>query len=175
MQRRQQSVLPRRRRWTLTATIEQNDDPDDDILGALLDAARMELLVQSAGEASLDGQTMGILAFNGALLAADLAARDLLGRWWWTPLVALGLSTLVCLWSLLIRDTDCGSPALKSYSHHGSWPSFAAKERLLGDLAGAYEGRAGRLEHKATRLRWTLGILIIGLVAAALMIALGGP
>jgi sulfur-carrier protein adenylyltransferase/sulfurtransferase len=64
----------------------------NDLLSATLDVAQAQLLAQIADETSLDGRTMGILAFHCALLAADVAAKELLGTWWWTPLVALSLA-----------------------------------------------------------------------------------
>jgi hypothetical protein len=37
---------------------------------------------------------MGTLGFSGALLAADLAAKGVLGPFWWIPLIVLGTSEL---------------------------------------------------------------------------------
>jgi hypothetical protein len=68
------------------APIEASDDPADELLRATLALAQTQLLAQLAGETSLDGRTMGVLAFNGALLAADVAARGSLSTWWWTQL-----------------------------------------------------------------------------------------
>jgi hypothetical protein len=51
-------------------------------VGVLLDAtlvlSQTQIMAQVADEASLDGRTMGLLAFNGALLAGDIAAKQLL-------------------------------------------------------------------------------------------------
>ena len=69
------------------------DDGAQDLLSDSLALARTQLASQIADENSLDGRTMGTLGFNGALLAADLVARGLLGPYWWTPLIAIGLAT----------------------------------------------------------------------------------
>ena len=45
-------------------------------LEATLELAQTQLLAQIADETSLDGRTVGILAFLGALLAVDVAAKD---------------------------------------------------------------------------------------------------
>jgi hypothetical protein len=57
----------------------------------------------------------------GALLAADVAAKSILGRWWWIPIVALGLATLVCLRSVLNKDTDLGPLASTFYETYGAY------------------------------------------------------
>jgi hypothetical protein len=58
------------------------DDGAQDLLSDSLALARTQLASQIADE-------MGTLGFNGALLAADLVARGLLGPYWWTPLIVL--------------------------------------------------------------------------------------
>jgi hypothetical protein len=44
----------------------------------------------------------------------------------------------------------------------------------LADLGDAFDENAERVKSKTKRLRWALGIFVIGLVAAALMITLTG-
>jgi len=43
---------------------------------------------------------MGILALNSALLAAAIAAKDLLGHFWWLALIGLLLSSGPCVVAL---------------------------------------------------------------------------
>jgi hypothetical protein len=73
------------------------DDDGRDLLDASLALAQTQLVGQLADETSLDARSMGTLGFNGALLAADIAAKSLLGTFWWTPLVVIGLATACCL------------------------------------------------------------------------------
>lgn len=157
----------------LRVTTRVDESSDDELLDAALVLAQTQLLAQIADETSLDSRTMGILAFNGALLAADVAARGLLGTWWWMPLLALSLPTLMCLRSVLAKETDLGPLAITFYASYGGQPSLAAREQLLADLGGAFEENASRVKSKTKRLRWTLGILVVGLIVAALMITLG--
>ncbi len=147
----------------------------EDLLQATLELAQTQLLAQIADETSLDGRTMGILAFLGALLAVDVAAKDILGTWWWTPLVGVGLATLPCLRSILSKDTDLGPLSVTFYATYGGHPSSAAREQLLADLANAFENNAARVKTKRSSLRWALGIIAAGLVAASLMITLDRP
>jgi hypothetical protein len=163
-----------RKLWRmLRVTTRADEGSADELLDAALVLAQTQLLAQIADETSLDSRTMGILAFNGALLAADVAARGLLGTWWWTPLLALSLPTLMCLRSALAKETDLGPLAITFYASYGGQPSPAAREQLLADLGGAFEENADRVKSKTRRLRWALGILVAGLIVAALMITLG--
>ena len=175
LQPRQRLVSQRWPWWTLRATSKPSDGLDDDLLSATLEVSQTQLLAQIADETSLDSRTMGILAFNGALLAAAVAARNLLGTWWWTPLLALSLPTLMCLRSALAKETDLGPLAITFYANYGGQPARAAREQLLADLGGAFEENARRVKSKTRRLRWTLGMLVAGLVVAALMISLDRP
>src|SRR6202140_2303750 len=119
LQPRQRLVSQRWPWWTLRATTKPSDGLDDDLLSATLEVSQTQLLAQIADETSLDSRTMGILAFNGALLAAAVAARNLLGTWWWTPLLALSLPTLMCLRSALAKETDLGPLAITFYANYG--------------------------------------------------------
>jgi hypothetical protein len=146
---------------------------DEDLLMTALEIAQTQLLAQIADENSLDGRTTGVLAFNGALLAADVAARGLLGGWWWTTLVALGSPILLCLRSILADEADLGPPPSTFYSGYGSMSSVSAKEQLLADFSGAFERNAKRIKRKTQRLRWTLGTLVVGMTVAVLIISTG--
>jgi hypothetical protein len=85
----------------------------------------------------------------------------------------LSLPTLLCLRSVLAKETDLGPLAITFYASYGGQSSLAAREQLLADLGGAFEENADRVKSKTRRLRWTLGILVAGLIVAALMITLG--
>jgi hypothetical protein len=113
---------------------------------------------------------MGILAFNGALLAADIAARGLLHRWWWTPLVGVLPATVLCLWSVFEKEANLGPLGTTFYRGYGHLPSVLGRKQLLADMGDAFEDNAGRIEWKIRRLRLALGILLGVLAAAAILI-----
>jgi hypothetical protein len=50
---------------------EPSDETKAVIAGASIALAETQLLAQVADDASLDGQTTGLIGLNGALLAAD--------------------------------------------------------------------------------------------------------
>ena len=154
------------------------DDDAQDLLDASLALARTQLVGQLTDETSLDGRTMGTLGFNGALLAADVAARGLLGAYWWAPLIAVGLATLCCLRPALAigpnfaRGTDFGPLADGFYRSFADEPSTVGREQMLDDLDKAFANNARRFAAKQRALRAALIILAVGLIAAALLIGL---
>ncbi len=152
--------------------VATNSEPDDlspttEEESALLDAtlrlSETQLLAQIADETSLDGRTMGLLAFNGALLAADIAAKEVLGRWWWSVLPFLAFSTALCLRSAFAKNTDLGPPALNFYASYGGNPAVMARKQLLADLDESFGENATRVAAKIADLRRALGILTCGL------------
>ena len=71
------------------------------VLDEAMQLVRSQLLMQIEDDGSLDVRATGIVGFNGALVAATIAAKNVLGHYWYTPLFGLGLSTLILLASLV--------------------------------------------------------------------------
>jgi hypothetical protein len=169
----------RRRPAIPVRVVEAVDGPD--LLDASLSLAHTQLVGQLADETSVDARTMGNLGFTGALLAVDVAAKDLLGAAWWTPLIAIGLATACCLSPTLgigfgfPRNTDLGPDPLASYSSYGSRPSRAARQQLLSELVAAFASNAQRLHAKKRALRASLVILVLGLVASTVIVSVDRP
>jgi len=159
--------------------VEDNDGRD--VLDASLALAQTQLVGQLADETSLNARTMGTLGFAGALLAADIAAKDVLGAAWWTPLVAIGLATACCLVPALglglgfAYDTDLGPDAASFYSAYRPGPSRPGREQLLADLSTAFARNARRLRAKRTALRIALVVLTVGLASSAAAIDVMQP
>lgn len=97
----------RRRRRNNTDVVKPEtigDIEQGQVLDAMLAFSETQILAQGAEEASIDGRTMGVLAFAGALLGGTLAAQGLLGPAWWTPLVPVGGASGLCLWSVRKKE-----------------------------------------------------------------------
>jgi hypothetical protein len=159
--------------------VDAVDRPD--VLDESLAVAHTQLVGQLADETSLDARTMGTLGFTGALLAVDIAAKDLLGAAWWTPLIAIGLAAASCLSPTLgigfgfARNTDLGPDPVAFYSTYGSHPSRAARQQLLSELVAAFAMNAQRLRAKQRALRTSLVILVLGLSASTIIVGVDRP
>ncbi len=68
--------------------------------GPLRSLGESQLQIQFTQSSMYDTQAMGILALNSALLAAAIAAKDLLGHLWWLALVGLLMSSVPCVLAL---------------------------------------------------------------------------
>jgi hypothetical protein len=145
------------------------------VLDATLALSQTQILAQVTDEASLDGRTMGLLAFNAALLGGDIAAKSLLGYYWWTPLVAVGVATVPCLWSVFKKTSAFGPPAREFYERFGGQDPSRGKTQLLADLDDAFTFNAERVRWKMVRLQIALGSLVAGLIVAALLITVVRP
>jgi hypothetical protein len=81
-------------------------EPSDETRGVIADTALAlagtQLLAQVADDASLDGRATGLIGFNGALLAAAIAAKELLklGPLWPSPFVVVFVATGMLLYVL---------------------------------------------------------------------------
>jgi hypothetical protein len=148
---------------------------NDELLQATLDLAQTQLIAQGTAESSLDGRTIGLLALNAALAAADVAARDLLGPAWWTPFFFVLTSSVVCACSVASKEPYYGPFALEFYTGYRTYGSGSARETLLASLDQAFQENALRIKFKKSCLRWALGILGVGLVVSALVILLYPP
>ncbi|HXE43727.1 MAG TPA: hypothetical protein VN635_00880 [Conexibacter sp.] len=145
----------------------------DDLLGASLSLAHTQLVGQLADETSLDARTMGTLGFAGALLAADLAAKDLLGAAWWALLIAIAAAAACCLRPALAlgfdgaHDTDLGPDPAGFHAAFAGRPPREACEQLLADLGSAYSRNVRRCHAKQRALRGALVALMLGVLASA--------
>ncbi|HUB35961.1 MAG TPA: hypothetical protein VL972_03995, partial [Solirubrobacteraceae bacterium] len=115
---------------------------------------------------------------NGALLAADLAAKELLGVLWWTPLLVLAFSTVLLLITLFGADRkgyDLSVRAAVFYESEATKRAIPARELLLAELDKAFGFNVERLTRKRRRLQGALVALLAGLAFAGLLIALDQP
>lgn len=137
--------------------------------------AETQLLAQIADETSLDGRLIGVLGFNGALIAADIAAQPLLRFWWWAPLPFLATASFRCFRSIFSKETLLGPSALAFYADYGGQTARLAREQLLADLDDNRKKNAQRSADKARVLKSALRILFVGLFVAGALIVFATP
>lgn len=158
----------------------------DLVLDEALHLVRMQLLAQIADDGSLDVRATGIVGFNGVLVAATIGAKSLLGTYWYAPFFPLGISIFILIVSLFgeldrriskleKRDRrasfDLGIEAAPYYEAFGGRKAHEGRARLLGDLAQAFQTNTRRLSAKRLRLQWAIAVLIVGLLAASILIS----
>lgn len=113
---------------------------------------------------------MGTLGFAGALLAADIAAKDALGHDWWTPAVVSCLGPALGIGRNFKRDTDLGPSAKDFFATYGTQPSKLAHEQLLTDLDQSLRNNGRRLKAKQRALRTAVSLLVLGFVGSGIAI-----
>jgi hypothetical protein len=158
-----------------TKTSAATDDDKSVLLDASLTLSQTQILAQNQDEASLDGQVMGLVAFNGALVAADIAAKEVIGTYWRVPLLGIGLATLLCLFLGFGMRGDLGLKAATFYEHYGGQLAIPGREQLLADLDAAFDRNAARIRAKYIGVRCAEGLLLLGLILAALLIVSAAP
>ena len=172
------SVGPLARRTRVMPVRVIADYDGQDLLDASLSLAHTQLVAQLTDEANLDARMTGTLGLTGALLAADIAAKDLLGGGaWWMMLIAIACATACCLGPAfgiggnVSRHTDVGPDPIAFYADFVGQPPRRARELLLTELMAAVENNSRRLRAKQHALRTALLILVLGLVASATVVA----
>lgn len=147
-------------------------------MDAVLSLAQTQLVGQIVDETSVDGRTMGVLGFSGALLGIAVAAKGILGTFWWVPALVLGAAALCCLGPTLglgldsRQETDLGPQAAAFYQDYRAESLFRSRELLLSDLDRAYSSNACRLRAKERALHAAVVVLAAGLPLSACLVVL---
>jgi hypothetical protein len=158
------------------------------ILESALSLAETQILAQNEDEASLDAQAMGLVAFDGALIGAVLAAQERIGSLWWTALIAILISAVIALSSeslVALRDAlrgrprtpegDLGPAAADFYEKYGGQRALPARELLLSEMRVAFNENTPRIARKFAAIRMGVAALFVGLFVAGLLIAFATP
>ncbi len=167
-------VRARRRCPGIPVRIAEGADGQD-LLGAALSLATIQIAGQLTEETSLDSRLMGTLGFTGALIGADVAIRDLLGTGWWIPLIPLGLAAVVSLSSVLgprLSRADLGPGPGTFYASYSDQPFALARRQLLADLVMAIAQNARRAAAKRRAARSSILLLAIGLAGSTITLSL---
>ena len=110
-----------------------------------------------------------MLGFNGALIAGDIAAKSLLGRSWWAPLIGLAISSLIVVLSAAFsaQKLSLGPPPLDFYSAYGAEGDL----QLLSDLNQAIGENNRTLVRKDRSLGYTYAALLGTLIYSVAILA----
>jgi hypothetical protein len=155
------------------------------VLETTIFVAQTQLLAQIADDASLDGRATGLVGFNAAIAAATIAAKVILGTYWFAPLPPLFVSTVILVVSLFGRleslltksegALELGKPAATFFEQYGSRRRLKALKQLLADLGAAFDGNTKQIAAKRRRLQASIAVFLAGLTVAAVLIVLNRP
>ena len=109
---------------------------------------------------SLDSKTVGLLAFDGAVVAAFAVVHPAIGGWAVAVLVMVGLSTLFCLRGLVVRKVYVGPITTSLVSDLVAEDAEGVLYQLLADLGDATQRNQGPIAHK--RVYWTCAAVALG-------------
>lgn len=133
----------------------------------MIGLARDQLALQSAAADNIDLKAMGLLGFDGALIAANVAAKGVIHRLWWVPLPGLAISIVLCL-AVAVRYSFLEGPSPEAfYAAYGGQSPAVALVQLLADLGEAYRRNQHPLTRKRQLLTCGLTVLLLTFVAAA--------
>jgi hypothetical protein len=110
----------------------------------------MQLTIKAASSNNYDTQGLGLLALNGALLAADVAARDVLENFWWAPLVALLISAGFCVRVLARGSFDVGKALSAAVIDYAGQTEPQINALLVGEFITALQNADQLLAQKAS-------------------------
>ncbi len=111
---------------------------------------------------NVDGRSMGLLGLDGALTAADLAAKDVLGGGWWLPLPGLALSAAILLGLRRGLRLEYGPSPRSLYDASLGQPTLRfAVHQLLSDLDDALRRNDRTLIRKERRLAFAVMAIVM--------------
>lgn len=134
---------------------------------ATLQLAIAQIAAQGAAADNMDLRAMGLLGFDGALIAAAVALKDTLHHLWWLPLPGLGVSIFMCLVVGRWYDLEAGPRALEFYSEFGGQTSTQALAQLIVDLDASFRANLRVLGGKRTWFARALSTLLLTGIAIA--------
>ncbi|MGD0455743.1 MAG: hypothetical protein ABSB69_19325 [Solirubrobacteraceae bacterium] len=141
------------------------------MLEALIDLTEAQIATVIARAANIDAQALGLVGFDAALLATDVAAQQLLGHLWWIPLPGLAMSIVIGSSVMAVTRFDIGPSPSSFYARHATTPHDEALVRLLSDLLASQRHNAQPLSLKTERLVLGLTVLLFTILYSVLAIA----
>jgi hypothetical protein len=125
---------------------------------AMVVLAISQIEAQTPAADNTDLKAMGLLGFNGALIAANVALKDSLHHLWWLPLPGVAASILLCLMVSRQYEFEAGPPAAEFYATYGGQTSAKALAQLIADLEASFLHNLGAL---ADKRKWFARALVV--------------
>jgi hypothetical protein len=144
--------------------------------GSLRDLGLQQLRIQFALLSMYDTQATGILALNGALAAAAIAAKDLIGHLWGLSLIGLLLSSVACIFALgypqwqRIHDEKIGPKLKPLIVPAASLTADQMDKAIAVALGDAIADNRKRLHTKQEQVRAAVGLLAMTIFVVVLCV-----
>jgi hypothetical protein len=143
----------------------------DERLALVIDLAQAEIAAQVATAVGIDGRAVGILAFDGALMGALIAAVSarlaVLDDTWAYPLIGLALSTVISF-AATLGGVKAGSELATFYSRIRSLEAIEAQEIAVKDLIATIANNRAVTRRKEGLLGIAVVLLVLTFVVYGL-------
>jgi hypothetical protein len=136
------------------------DDDPRAIAELIRDLAYRQLDNQFQSSDAYDAKSVGVLGFDGAAIAAILAAQGVFHGWWWGPAALIIASAVLAVMSLWSRRFDDGPDAAAFYERVRTETATVANVTLISDINAAVQTNLKVLKNKSRYFRLALGTAV---------------
>jgi hypothetical protein len=143
-------------------------EPAGDPAAPLVTLGLSQLEIKAASANNYDMQGLGLLAFNGALLAANIAAENLLEKLWYLSVFGLAASVVMCVRVLATGAVDVGEKLATAREEWGGATEPEINALVVDSLAEALAQADERLLEKQVSIGWAEWALVAASVLAAI-------
>jgi hypothetical protein len=134
--------------------------------GPLRALGERQLQIQFTLSSMYDAQAMGILALNGVLVAAAIAAEGLLGDLWWLALIGFFVSSLPCIVALSGGGEDLALDIQTAFADAVTSTTAEMDQFLTKSISKALINNDGQLKAKRRLIALAVGLFIATIIAA---------
>jgi hypothetical protein len=134
--------------------------------GSLRALGERQLQIQFTLSSMYDAQAMGILALNGVLVAAAIAAEGLLGHLWWLALIGFFVSSLPCIVALSGGGEDLALDIQTAFAAAATSTTDEMDQFLTKSINKALINNDGQLKAKRWLIAVAVGLFIATIIAA---------
>jgi len=147
--------------------------PDDELTAVTeitRDLAYRQLDAQLQASDNYDAKTGGLLAFDGAAIAAVLVLKDAFHGWWGIPAAGVLLSAVLAVGALWNRAYDTGPEVVAFYQRVSQLTPAEANVKLVSELDGSLRSNDHTLRYKSEFFLASLAATVFtGAVTAILL------
>jgi hypothetical protein len=141
-----------------------------EVVGLVRDLAYRQLDAQISSSDNYDSKAVGVLAFDGAALAAVLAVKDAFHGSWWIPELAIVVSITYAIVAIRSRYYDSGPKVKGLYGKVRRSSPVDANARLVTELIESIAANRKVLEAKSHYFVGSLVATAVGGISSAILL-----